>query len=255
MRNLRMVTTIAVFSTAIVLSGCATKDTPVKEEQTEEALLSDEVLHPTETSNNSVEKAFDPKHEFDDITEEMIATLPDPETMTEEEFLSLSVEQFRAFVSVYIPDYRSLYAVNTDTEFTETEWNSLKALVNYRIFGHLSYAIPSDTVSDNSIDNVPTVSGNSLESVSEDEMQDAIKEDIDANATDETSNSMSVEEIDELIIALQSSSDEELLAFMQSLFSEEASVSDISNLTEEEIEECRQALISECQRAKETMSE
>lgn len=86
----------------------------------------------------------DPGHEFDDLTEEMLAAVPDIETMTQEDLFAMSIDEFRAFVAAYCPDYREYYGVREDMVMTDDDWQSLRSLMSYNMFGKMWYQSGTD---------------------------------------------------------------------------------------------------------------
>lgn len=183
---------------------------------------------------------FDPDHEFDDITEAQLAAVPKlDDNLTEEQFLALDTNQFRAFVKKYVPKYRTVYNVESNKVFTEDDWNSLKALMCYRLFGDLKY---TNTVSGNDSSTETTESDSSTE--------------IDVLSIADLG--LTKEEINDLEETFKTTSDDGMKEIMHYLFTpndtsktEDTAVKDeISNLSSEEIESCRKELIQECEDAK-----
>ncbi len=228
----------AVIST-LSLSGCG-KDKAAESSTvySSETLAADYSVDP--------DAPFDPDHEFDDITDAQLAAVPTlDENLTEEQFLAMDTNQFRAFVKKYVPGYRESYNVESDKAFTEDDWNSLKALMCYRLFGDLKYT--NTTVSGNSA-STETETAEETESSSSTESNPMLISDL----------GLSEDEINDMEDTLKSASDDEMREIIHYLFTpdntsetEDATVaSDISRLTSEEIESCRKELIQECEDAK-----
>lgn len=172
--------------------------------------------------------------EFADIDRSTYENLPTLSTVTIEELYSLSIDEFRAFVSLYAPDYRNLYAIDSTKEMKEKDWNNLRSLIGYELFG--------------SIRN-PNVSGNDL---GYDET--LFSDNALLNAQDYASGDDNKKEyIDDLCTQLElikKMDNDEFSSYMNTVFleagytMEDGSSVDFSMLSENEIEEMKSEIIS-----------
>jgi len=109
----------------IAVMGCGVEN---KEELKEEAII----LHEEKesVSSNTV-------NEFSDLSQELIEQARDPNKLTQEELANMSVDELRAMIHVYAPNYRSSFQIDPDKVMEEKDWESLRHLINYSLFGTL----------------------------------------------------------------------------------------------------------------------
>lgn len=233
----RNLTAVVVLVTAIAVTGCGTKDEETKKTQIKEETSSSAVLERNTVSGNTSETyVFDPEHEFDDLTEEMLNSVPEVEDLTQDELFKMSVDEFRAFISVRSPDYRNVYGVG-DKEMTDEDWESLRCLISYRLFGELW---PSTYV--------------------ETEAQDGEEESVSENSLFYEENEyyldeeeVTDEEIDEIKEYLETLSDEDFISIIEGIYQENyGEPLGLSDFTEEELLEFRNEISVGLQEEKES---
>lgn len=211
--KLRSITAMVVISAAIAVSGCG--DQRSKEINTTDILNTVDdsgnlnVLNKEKASKSKANSATtDTGDEFADLSEELLNSVPDIEKMSQDDLFAMSIDEFRAFIATYSPKYRAVYKIKNDTVMTDEDWESLRHLVSYNMFGSLWYR-PPVSVSDNT-------------------MTEAVYE-----ITEEDTEM--IEELDEVIEQITYSSTEEFIGFLAILLEDEDTADDLTDLTDEEI--------------------
>lgn len=84
-------------------------------------------------STNQIEKIDNNKNdEFADLD---LTNCPDPYHMSKEEFDNLSISDIRKIAAVYITDYRQTYKIDSNKKMTDSDWESIKSIMRYQLFG------------------------------------------------------------------------------------------------------------------------
>ncbi len=126
-----------VVAVAIVLfaTGCGSKKEPAKESQEyAEYVAPERTIDPTKPT-----PLPGPEADFKGITDEMMEAVPDIKTLTEEQFFAFELDEFRAFVKKYAPNFRSSYSVTHDY-FSPSDWSSLRYVMAYQLFGTTGFS-------------------------------------------------------------------------------------------------------------------
>lgn len=240
MRDKKMFRNItAVALIAIAVSGCGINnveeqslnnesDTSGVEEQSVKFNSADEfeayIDGNISMTDSSEEVTFNPENEFLDLSEELMESVPDIDTITEEEFAAMDTDQFRAFIATYSPEFRSVYGIESDKIMTDEDWLSLKHLVNYRLFGTLWFDLPNEEFE---------------ESVLTEEEQISAIEQAKLEVYDVTN-----EDIDNIITLINESSYEDLILLIKEIFSEQGYNTDgLDSMNADEILVFREQLI------------
>lgn len=229
----RSLTAVVVLITAIAVTGCGTRNEKIKDAQIKEEASPSAVLDRGTISENSTEEyVFDPEHEFDDLTEEMLDVVPEVEDLTQDELFEMSVDEFRAFISVRSPDYRTVYGVG-DKEMTDEDWESLRCLISYRLFGELWPATYVET-----------------------EIQDGEEESVSENSLSYEENlyeeEVTDEEIDEIREYLETLSDDDFISIIEGVYQENyGEPLGLADFTEEEFLQFRNEIMAGLQEEKE----
>ena len=84
-------------------------------------------------STNQIEKIDNNRNdEFADLD---LTNCPDPYHMSKEEFDNLSISDIRKIAAVYITNYRQTYKIDSNKEMTDSDWESIKSIMRYQLFG------------------------------------------------------------------------------------------------------------------------
>lgn len=172
--------------------------------------------------------------EFSDIEKTVYTDLPTIHAITIEELYAFNIDQIRAFVSIYAPDYRTMYGIKKDLEMDDTAWNNLRALIGYELFG---------TIRNPNADNLM----DTIENVSEDSFLNNAITNVE-NYSEETDNTEYVDELKKELSYITGMKNEEFIIYINDVFSKTGYNDNIINfdgLSEEQIEEMRQNLIKE----------
>lgn len=228
---------ILILLTAVIGCGKNIENQTESTTSTKNEEYSTEVLDRTvkeNSENGSIaeapESTFDPAHEFDDISGELLSAVPDLDSLTKKQLEEMTMDEFRAFIKIHCPNYRTVFGIYSDREMTESDWDSLKHLVNYNLFGSLWFDVEAEE-KDNSLT---------------EEEQMAILEEAKLEAYGITK-----EDIDVIILEIDNFTNEDLVAFFEEVFKEQGyDTSVLLSLTEEEIEEFKVNLKTELEKMK-----
>lgn len=227
---------IATISMVAILTGCNSKKETVSEEIVADTDIFEEEIPTDETDVvvTDFEKKYGLKYEdlpeeFSDINIEVYDTIPSLADITKSELFGMSIEQIRAFVSVYEPNYRANYTIGEEKEMEDSDWETVRLLLSYQLFGSIRYNADED---ENSLNESEVVE----------------------NALEETNDSYynSIEYKNELeaeISKIETMENEELLDYLKQVLveagyvNEDGSEIDLSGISEEEIVLIKEELI------------
>lgn len=199
--------TIAVISMAAIVAGCGNKAVGEGEELEFSDLIvaavPDDLLEMVDEEPSEFKQRFGVEYseipeEFADIPVEVYDTIPLIDDITQEELFAMDIQQIRAFVSVYEPNYRSVYIITEDKVMEDEDWEAVRTLLSYQLYGTIHNA---------------TAEG---EEIDFEEMAESIKEDFqDSSFSDED-----IAELEDQLAYIESLSDEEFAVYMNDLFAE-----------------------------------
>lgn len=200
MRQNRIRTAAAVLSAAVFLSGCGFTE---KTEETEVSSVTDvsgnmNVLD-RDLAAGIKEKTDSTQQDFAGLTEEQLAAVPDIESMTKEDMFAMDIDAFRAFMAVYSPDFRKYYNISDETVMTDEQWETLRHLVSYNLFGEIWSGSISDT---------------EQEAVSEDFTKEDMNDAYESVADSISGNQITKEETEEEVSKIFSLETEEFRDYM-----------------------------------------
>ena len=226
-KTFHTVAAMVVLSTVIAVSGCGTKkEIQVKEENNfveETAVLDRTLKNKNSVSGNNL--VSDPEHEFDDLTEEQINAAPDVDSITESQLANMTTDEFRAFIAKNSPNYRENFVIAEDKIMEDSDWLSLRYLVNYQLFGHLWFQIEEE-------------SEDSSQMSEEEQAELVLKEQTDVS-------DISKEEFEEIATLVNSLTDEEFISFLNEIYEESGYESlGLEYLTKEELKQFRSDIMS-----------
>ena len=208
LNKIKMIMAMVFFTIVVILSGCG-KEEPLNEvvvEKNEEILVENE--------------EFSIEHEFDDLSEEILNNVPNLDTLTQEQLRDMTIDEFRAFIKVYCPDFRNVYSITSNGEMSKEDWETLKRLVNYNLFNELWFE-SEDSISSNS--------------VSENEVIE--NESAFIKAVEWSESGYTVEEIEEMILIISESENEVLKSLLLEVFKEnDFDMENLENIDEESLE-------------------
>lgn len=217
------VAAVVVLCTAIAVSGCGTKENDQVKEENMEVIEETAVLDRTLKNGNSVsgnEIKSDPEHEFDDLTEEQINAAPDVDSITEDQLANMTTDEFRAFIAKNSPDYRNNFAITEDKIMEDSDWLSLRYLVNYQLFGHLWFQIDDEQEE-------------SSQMTEEEQAELILEEQTDVS-------DVSKEEFEEIEALVGGLTDEEFISFLNEIYEESGyEPLELESLSEEELKQFR----------------
>lgn len=129
-------TVLMVMFMGFSLSGCSTKDTSsVSEVEKTESI-----------SDNHIDTHADVQEEipieFAELSNEQIAGVPPLEEVTQEILYNMTLDEFKALIYVYCPNYKEIYGV--ESEMTDELWESLRYVISYQLYGTVSYTPDSN---------------------------------------------------------------------------------------------------------------
>ena len=210
-----------VVATALSLSGCGKSELA---NTYEESVSDNQVVQEVQ---ESVQDESIPS-EFAELSKEILENVPPLEDVTQEQLYDMSLDEFKALIYTYCPNYREVYQINGD--MTDELWESLRYVVSYQLYGTVTYSPSIDEVSD----------------------EDLAKAQITTMITDLDNLGVSYRSLDELetddlqMLALSfknASSDD-----VKKCLAEYADV-DVSSISEEDVEVFREAMATEFQLA------
>lgn len=228
---------IAVISMAAIVAGCGSKTVG----EGENLELSDLVL--ATVSDNTLSLVSDDSEfkqrfgmeyseiaeEFSDIPIEVYDTIPHVNDITQDELFEMDLQQIRAFISVFEPNYREVYIITEDKVMEDEDWEMVRLLLSYQLYGSIrnssdySYEVDFDTFAE------------------------SVKEDFQ-----ESTNALTDEDIADLELELEyinSLSIDEFAAYMNEIFAtagytnEDGSAIDVTEEEDVDLNEVKEALI------------
>ena len=218
--------TLALLLSLCFLCGCSNKE--AKEEPTEYA----EYTPPDKKEEQPKEIVND----WEGVTDELMEEVADIEKITEEEFFSMSLNEYKAFVKTYSPNFRDAYRVNHDI-FSPSDWEQLRYIMAYQLFGTTGYrghivdfesqASPSPSSSTEVVE---------VKEEAKEEEEPSIKETI-ASSLD--LSVLTTDEIEEALDEMGGMSDQEFYQMFKDAFPE----GDYSYLTTDDVHMLKMTLI------------
>lgn len=176
--------------------------------------------------------------EFLDVDKSVYDTLPTINTITIDELYGFSIDQLRAFISLYAPNYREMYIIDEETEMTEEKWDLLRSVIGYDLFG----TIRNPNVSDIEYE----------EDVYEKLQENALVKAQDyASDEEQLSNHEFVEQLEAEKNSIQEMSRDDFVAYVNDLFeqtgyvNDDGSAIDLNNMDNETLEEMKASMIKD----------
>lgn len=240
--HLIMATTLLV----AIFTGCSTKD-KIEEKTTEisEAIESDLNLPNNEDFEGEDGYIHSDSIDFDSITEEfkdidpsVYDTLPTITSLTREQLFDFSIDQLRAFVSLYAPDYRQLYIIDDDLVMEEKEWNTLRSIISYQLFGTLRN--PNQTYDEFEEETIKNLEENAL-----------VRAQDYASGEENLDNDTFIQQLEDEKEAILSMDQEEFISYVNDLFvqtgytNEDGSAFDVSTFDVETLDEMKASMIQD----------
>lgn len=227
---------IAVISMTAIVAGCGDKS--IGEENLE---VSDPTI--VSASNNTLDIIGDESdfkqrfgmeyseiaEEFSDIPIEVYNTIPHIDNITQDELFNMDLQQIRAFISVFEPNYRDVYIITEEKVMEEEDWEMVRLLLSYQLYGTIRN---------------PSENG---EEVNLEEFSYSVKEEFQ-----ESTAELGEEDVADLKAELEyirSLSIDEFSAYMNEIFAEagyvneDGSVIDVTKEEDIDLEDVKEALI------------
>lgn len=180
--------------------------------------------------------------EFADITQEELDSAIDAEDITREVFESMPLDEFRVVVAKNFPNYREIYQIKEDKVMTADDWQSVKYLMSYQLYGEFIY--PEEEEVENEETEETEESEEAIESFDvEKEILDYFNnESQEENEEDEIDPE---EETKKIIEELSLMSDDDFYAYvLYSMIENGIDVTEVT-ITPEELDEIRKQVIEE----------
>lgn len=172
--------------------------------------------------------------EFSNIDQEELDQAIDAEDITKEIFQNMPLDEFRVFVAKNFPNYREIYHIEEDKVMTDDDWQSVKYLMSYQLYGEFIY--PEEEGEETTEEEI-------LESIDvEKEIADYFNDESQEESTEEEAD---LEEAKKIVEELSSMSDDDFYAYV--LYSMAENGTDITEITitPEELAEIRKQVIEE----------
>lgn len=232
MRNLKTFckskAAVVMMLLTIAVVGCGKEEGIEKKEMTsttefEEAV--EELSVVEEVEENLIDS------EFGDIPQEILDSVIDIEEITEEHLRDMTIDEFKAFIKKYSPNYRTVYNIPSDKVMEDKDWETLKMLVNYNLFGKLW--LKEESVSENSVSN------NSIEKEIDKEKE------LFFEAVEWKESGLTIEDIEEMILLVNDTDVEELKETLLGIFIEnDYEEEELSEMDKEKLEELKENLLA-----------
>lgn len=184
--------------------------------------------------------------EFADIKKEVYDTIPTINAITIEQLFSLSVDQLRAFVSLYAPDYKTMFQIDNDLVMEEEHWNTLRSIISYQLFGTIRD--PNKTFGEFEEDTIQKLEENAL-----------IRAQDYASGEEDLDSETFISQLEEEKKSILNMDKEAFITYINDMFAqtgyvnEDGSPMDVGTLDEETLDEMKESIISDIDNEIETL--
>lgn len=176
--------------------------------------------------------------EFADIEKEVYDSVPTINSITIEQLFDLSIDQLRAFVSLYAPDYRALYQIDSDLVMEEEHWNTLRSIISYQLFGTIRN--PNKTFGEYEEDTIQNLQENAL-----------IRAQDYASGEENLDNETFISQLEEEKQSILNMDRESFVSYINDLFvqtgytNDDGSTIDVGSFDDETLNEMKESIISD----------
>lgn len=167
--------------------------------------------------------------EFIDIPIEVYDTIPHINDITQNELFTMDLQQIRAFVSVFEPNYRDVYSISEDKIMENEDWEMVRLLLSYQLYGSIRNPYEED------------------ENIGFEQFTESIKEDFYEETI--VLNEKDILEIETELEYIRGLSEDEFTIYMNEIFAEagytneDGSAIDVTEEENVDLNEVKEALI------------